>query len=148
MVSRHWTALIEAGLRFKESKTYENGSIAEIWIYTHDDITFDYPINGQKNIPLIFVQISEWHNDMGIKWSNTVYVRILTEHLPNYAEKFLKNVKSYYPLKEAIPHEVTHGDKVSTEYKLRYSKKESVIYADFEIDEYNWYNFHFWLDIQ
>jgi len=71
---------------------------------------------------------------------------ILSDYLPQYAEKFLTSIKSFYPYKEPIPVEVTQGDKVKTEYQLRYSKKESNVYVDFEIDEYNWYNFHFYLD--
>lgn len=139
------TTLIEAGLRFKESKTYERG-VAEIWTYGHEDIKQNDPFEGEIVVPLIFFQISEWHRDDGTKFK-VIYVRILTEYLPDYGEKFLKSIQSFYPQKEPIPVEVTQGDKVKTEYQLRYSKKESNVYVDFEIDEYNWYNFHFYLDI-
>lgn len=139
------TTLIEAGLRFKEAETQERGT-SEIWTFGHEDITIDDPLEGRIILPLISVQISEWHLDEG---GRIKYVRfsILSDYLPQYAEKFLTSIKSFYPYKEPIPVEVTQGDKVKTEYQLRYSKKESNVYVDFEIDEYNWYNFHFYLDI-
>lgn len=138
------TTLIEAGLRFKEAETQERGT-SEIWTFGHEDITIDDPLEGRIILPLISVQISEWHLDEG---GRIKYVRfsILSDYLPQYAEKFLTSIKSFYPYKEPIPVEVTQGDKVKTEYQLRYSKKESNVYVDFEIDEYNWYNFHFYLD--